>query len=156
MSLWLFLHLLGMALWLGGGFSAMAVAIASKSETRPALGTVARLQWAITRGLIFPGSLLTVVSGLFLTFKLMHGPAMGNGWLVTMQGLGILVALLALAVLVPNAAKLSRIDPMGEHAAYFDRAARTAEDVRVARRGAGAGRAAIGGDVQVWRVKRER
>ena len=52
--------------------------------------------WAITRGLIFPGSLLTVVSGLFLTFKLMHGPAMGNGWLVTMQGLGILVALLAL------------------------------------------------------------
>jgi len=121
MSLWLFLHLLGMALWLGGGFSAMAVAIASKSETRPALGTVARSQWAITRGLIFPGSLLTVVSGLFLTFKLMHGPAMGNGWLVTMQGLGILVALLALAVLVPNAAKLSRIDPMGEHAAYFDR-----------------------------------
>jgi hypothetical protein len=24
-------------------------------------------------------------------------------------------------VLVPNAAKLSRIDPMGEHGAYFDR-----------------------------------
>ena len=121
MSLWLFLHLLGIALWMGGGFSAMAVAIASKAEARSALGTVARSQWAITRGLIFPGSLLTVVSGLFLTFKLMHGPAMGNGWLVTMQVLGIVLALLALAVLVPNAARLSRIDPMGEHAAYFDR-----------------------------------
>ena len=55
MSLWLFLHLLGMALWMGGGFSAMAVAIASKAEARSALGTVARLQWAITRGLMSCG-----------------------------------------------------------------------------------------------------
>lgn len=121
MSLWLFLHLLGMALWMGGGFSAMAVAIASKGEARSALATVARSQWAISRGLIFPGSLLTVVSGLFLTFKLMHSPAMGNGWLMAMQGLGLVVALLALTFLVPNAAKLARIDPVGEHAAYFDR-----------------------------------
>ena len=121
MSLWLFLHLLGVALWMGGGFSAMAVAVASRKETRPALATVVRLQWAISRNLIFPGSLLTVVSGLFLTIKLMHGPAMGNGWLVTMQGLGIVGALLALTVLVPTAAKLTRLDPMGDHAAFFDR-----------------------------------
>ena len=121
MSLWLFLHLLGVALWMGGGFSAMAVAIASKGEARPALATVARLQWAISRNLVFPGSLLTVISGLFLTIKLMRGPAMGNGWLVTMQGLGMVGALLALTVLVPTAAKLTRIDPMGEHSAFFDR-----------------------------------
>ena len=121
MSLWLFLHLLGVALWMGGGFSAMALAIASRAEERGALGTVARLQWALARNLIFPGSLLTVVSGLFLTFKLMSSAAMGNGWLVTMQALGLVGALLALTVLVPTAAKLARLDPMGEHAAFFDR-----------------------------------
>ena len=121
MSLWLFLHLLGVAMWMGGGFSATAVAFAARAEARPALATVARLQWAIVRSLVFPGSLLTVVSGLFLTFRLMNGLAMGNGYLVTMQWLGFLGALLALTVLVPTAAKLTRLDPVGEHAAFFDR-----------------------------------
>ena len=121
MSLWLFLHLLGVAMWMGGGFSATAVSLAARAEGRAALATVARLQWAIVRSLVFPGSLLTVVSGLFLTFRLMNGLAMGNGYLVTMQWLGFVGALLALTVLVPTAAKLTRIDPMGEHAAFFDR-----------------------------------
>lgn len=121
MSLWLFLHLLGVAMWMGGGFSATAVSFAARAEGRAALATVARLQWAIVRSLVFPGSLLTVVSGLFLTFRLMNGLAMGNGYLVTMQWLGFVGALLALTVLVPTAAKLTRIDPMGEHAAFFDR-----------------------------------
>ena len=121
MSLWLFLHLLGVALWMGGGFAGMAVAIAAKAETRPALATVTRLQWAIARNLVFPGSLLTVVSGLFLTMRLINTPAMGNGWMVAMQALGMVGALLALTVLVPTAAKLARLDPVGEHAAYFDR-----------------------------------
>jgi hypothetical protein len=66
-------------------------------------------------------TLLTVVSGLILTFRLMHGPAMGNPWMVVMQVLGMLGGLLALTVLVPTAAKLTRIDPIGEHAAFFDR-----------------------------------
>ncbi len=121
MSLWLFLHLLGVAAWMGGGFSATALSFASRAEARPALATVARLQWAIVRTLVFPGSLLTVVSGLFLTFRLMNGLATGNGWLVAMQVLGFVGALLALTVLVPTAARLTRLDPMGEHAAFFDR-----------------------------------
>jgi hypothetical protein len=62
-----------------------------------------------------------VVSGLFLTMRLINTPGMGSGWLVTMQGLGMVGALLALTMLVPTAAKLSRLDPAGEHAAYFDR-----------------------------------
>ena len=121
MSLWLFLHLLGVAMWMGGGFSAMTLAIASKAEARPSLATVTRLQWAIARNLVFPGALLTVLSGLFLTMRLMNTPAMGNPWLVAMQGLGLVGALLVLTVLVPTAAKLTRLDPMGEHAAFFDR-----------------------------------
>lgn len=121
MSLWLFLHLLGMVLWMGGGISALALAFASRGEARPALATVTRLQWALARNLVFPGALLTVVSGLILTMRLMNTPAMGNGFMVTMQVVGIVGALLVLTVLVPTAAKLTRLDPTGGHAAFFDR-----------------------------------
>lgn len=117
----LFLHLLGVTLWLGGGFASMVVGLASKSEHRAALGTVARLQWAILRTLVLPGSLLTVFSGLMLTFRLMHGGRMGSPWMVAMQVLGIGGAMLALFVSVPTAARVTRIDPAGEHGAWFDR-----------------------------------
>ncbi len=121
MTLWLFLHLLGMGVWMGGGLSAMVMAMASRGEPRAALGTVARMQWAISRNLVFPGALLTVISGLFLTMRLMGTAAMGSGSLVAMQGLGMVAALMALALLVPTSAKLARLDPAGEHAAFFDR-----------------------------------
>lgn len=116
----LFLHLLGVAWWLGGGAAGMIIAIASKKEARPALATVTRLQWAIAKFLIFPGSLLTVITGLGLTLKL-SSAAMASASLVAMQAIGIMGALLALIFVVPTSARLARIDPMGEHAAYFDR-----------------------------------
>jgi hypothetical protein len=116
----LFLHLLGVAWWLGGGFAAMTMSLAAKGEARPALATVTRLQWAIARFMIFPGSLLTVITGLGLTLRL-GSDAMKSGSLVAMQAIGILGALLALTFVVPTAAKLARLDPVGEHAAYFDR-----------------------------------
>ena len=46
---------------------------------------------------------------------------MGNPWMATMQGLGILAALLTLSISVPAAARLARLDPMGQHAAFVDR-----------------------------------
>lgn len=117
----LFLHLLGMTLWLGGGFASMVIGIASKAEARTALATVSRLQWSVLRLLVLPGSLLTVFSGLMLTFRLMHSGRMGSPWMVAMQALGIVGAMLALFVSVPTAARVAHLDPMGEHAAYFDR-----------------------------------
>lgn len=117
----LFLHFLGVTLWLGGGFASMALGIASKAESRAALATVARLQWSVLRTLVLPGSLLTVFSGLMLTFRLMNSGRMGSPWMVTMQILGLAGAMLALFVLVPTAARITRVDPAGEHAAWFDR-----------------------------------
>lgn len=117
----LFLHLLGVTLWLGGGLSSMVVGLASRAESRASLATVARLQWAVLRWLVMPGSLLTVFSGLMLTFRLMNNGRMGSPWMVLMQVLGIVGAMLALFVSVPTAARISRIDPAGEHAGYFDR-----------------------------------
>ena len=123
MALWLFLHLLGFTMWLGGGFGAMVAGIAAKRENRDGLGTVARTQAAIQRALIAPGALLTVLSGLILTFSVTGrtGDLVGfSVWLVVMQGAGVIGALITLLVGLPTATRLARIDPAGVNSAYFD------------------------------------
>lgn len=121
MTLLLFVHLLAFTAWVGGGFASMTVAIAGRSEGPAGQGIVARLQWALARWLILPGALFTVLSGLLLTFRLMHGSAMGSSWMVLMQVTGLLGALIALFVTVPAAARLARLDATGPHAGYADR-----------------------------------
>jgi hypothetical protein len=121
--IWLFLHLLGFTMWLGGALASMVGAIAAKREDRQALGAVVRSQSAMHRALIGPGALLTVITGLMLTFSVtgrMGELAGFSIWLVIMQGTGIVGALLVLLIAVPTAAKLGRIDPTGPTAAYFD------------------------------------
>lgn len=116
---WLFLHLLGFVMWMGGGIASMFAGIAAKSEDRAGLGAVARAQSAVQRIVIGPGALLTVLSGLMLTFA-MVGMAGGSVWLMVMQGAGLVGALLTLFVAVPTASRLARLDPTGPDGAYFD------------------------------------
>jgi hypothetical protein len=123
MEFWLFLHLLGFTLWLGGGFASMVAGIATKREDREGLGVVVRLQAAIQRSLIAPGALLTVLSGLILTFAVTGrtGDLVGfNVWLVVMQGTGVVGALVSLMVALPTATRLARLDPAGPNGPYFD------------------------------------
>jgi hypothetical protein len=117
--LWLFLHLLGFVMWMGGGLASMVAGIAAKPEGRGGLGAVVRAQSAIQRSIIAPGALLTVLSGLMLTFAL-AGMAGGSTWLMVMQGAGLVAALITLFVALPTATRLSRLDPTGDRAAYFD------------------------------------
>jgi hypothetical protein len=73
------------------------------------------------RRAIAPGALLAVLSGLIMTFQLGGGDLPGFSiWLVIMQGAGLLAALLTLLISLPTATKLSRLDPQGETAGYFD------------------------------------
>jgi hypothetical protein len=121
--LWLFLHILGFTLWIGGALAAMVAGIAGKREDRAGLGAVARVQAAVQKTLVAPGALLAVLSGLMLTFavtSLRGGDAGFNLWLVLMQGSGLVGALIVLMVGLPTAAKLARLDPEGPGAAYFD------------------------------------
>jgi len=112
--LWLFLHLLGFTLWLGG-------AIAAKREDRHGLGAVVRAQASLMKVAIAPGAILAVLSGLMLTFQLSGVDLPGFSiWLVIMQGAGVVAALLTLLISLPTATKLSRLDPLGEAAGYFD------------------------------------
>jgi hypothetical protein len=120
---WLFLHLLGFTMWLGGGFASMVSAVSARREDREGLGAVVRSQSAVQKIVIAPGALLTVLSGLILTFSVTArtGELVGfSPWLMVMQGAGILGALLTLLIALPTAAKLGRLDPSGPHAAYFD------------------------------------
>ena len=120
---WLFLHLLGFTMWLGGGLAAMVAGIAAKREDRAGLGAVARAQAAVYKTIIGPGALLVVFSGLILTFSAsarMGELAGFNVWLVVMQGAGLVGALIVLLIGLPTAAKLARVDPEGQGAAFFD------------------------------------
>jgi hypothetical protein len=118
---WLFLHLLGFTLWLGGAVAAMIMGIAAKREDRHGLGAVVRAQASLMKMAIAPGAILALLSGLILTFQLTGGDLPGFSiWLVIMQGAGIVAALLTLLISLPTAAKLSRLDPFGETAGYFD------------------------------------
>jgi hypothetical protein len=120
---WLFLHLLGFTLWLGGGFAAMAAGVAGKREDRAGRGAIARSQAAAYKSVIAPGALLAVLSGVILTFSVSSrmGELVGFSiWLMVMQGAGILAALLVLLIGLPTAAKLARLDPVGQGATYFD------------------------------------
>ena len=119
--LWLFLHLLGFTLWLGGAIAAMIMGIAAKREDRHGLGAVVRAQASLMRMAIAPGAILAVLSGLMLTFQLSGVDLPGFSiWLVIMQGAGVVAALLTLLISLPTATKLSRLDPLGEAAGYFD------------------------------------
>ena len=121
--LWLFLHIVGFTLWIGGALAAMVAGIAGKREDRAGLGAVVRVQAAVQKTLVAPGALLAVLSGLMLTFavtSLRGGDAGVNLWLVLMQGAGVVGSLIVLMVGLPTAAKLARLDPEGPGGAYFD------------------------------------
>jgi hypothetical protein len=120
---WLFLHLLGFTMWLGGGLASMVAGIAAKREDRAGLGAIARAQAAAHKVIIAPGALLVVLSGLILTFSVsgQTGELAGFSiWLVVMQGAGLVGALIVLLIGLPTAAKLARLDPTGQGAAFFD------------------------------------
>jgi hypothetical protein len=121
--LWVFLHIVGFTLWIGGGLASMVAGIVSRGEERARLGAVVRAQAAVQRMLVAPGALLTVLSGVMLTFavtSLRGGEAGFSIWLVLMQGAGLVGALIVLLVGLPTSSKLARIDPLGPNAAYFD------------------------------------
>jgi hypothetical protein len=109
-GLWLLVHVLGFTFWLGGGIATMVAGVSAKR-----LGTVERLSaysliGAIQRILVGPGAIAVVLSGVILA-----QPYMKQGdvpaWLGLMMGSGILGAIGVVAISVPTAAKLARLEP---------------------------------------------
>ena len=107
-------------MWLGGAIASMVVGVAARQEERGGLGAVVRAQTKLTKVSIAPGALLTVLSGIILTFQLGSELAGISVWLLVMQIAGLIAALITLFIALPTAARLGRLDPTGEAARYFD------------------------------------
>jgi hypothetical protein len=123
-SFWLFCHLLGVAMWIGGGLAAMFASIAGNKLDRSHQAVVARLVAAIYGRVLAPGAALNVLSGALLSLAYMG--AMNRGdirvamspWLMVMQGAGVLGAALVLMVALPAVNRLTRLDPVGQAEAF--------------------------------------
>jgi hypothetical protein len=117
-------HVLGFTLWLGGGIATMVAGVTAKPlATRERLAAY-KLIGAVQRLLVGPGAVAVVLSGVIL---IMTGPLMREGapptWMGVMMAAGILGAIVAVAISVPTAAKLARLEPesSGEMPAAFQR-----------------------------------
>src|SRR2546428_6189916 len=113
-ALWLFVHVIGFTLWLGGGIATMVAGVSAKSfEPGPRLAAY-KLIGNIQRLLVGPGAIAVVLSGIALAMPYMRSGAM-PGWLNLMMGAGLLGALAPVALMVPTAARMGRLelDSMG-------------------------------------------
>src|SRR5881396_1859281 len=89
-GLWLFIHVIGFTLWLGGGIATMVAGVSAKSfDPGPRLASY-RLIGNIQRLLVGPGAM--------------------PGWLNLMMGAGLLGALAAVGISVPTAARMGRLE----------------------------------------------
>lgn len=110
-SLFLFLHLLGVVLWLGVSFTLSFVT--GKAARLGDAGVAAfayRAASRLNRTLGVAGVLLTLGSGIGLTVVMRYGffRPFPHHWLFQMQLLGSIAAALALFYQLPNAERLAR------------------------------------------------
>ena len=106
---WLFVHFMGFAAWIGAGLAAMLSGIAAKQFPPDQRLAVYRVMARVTRALIGPGAVLVVLSGFILSVPWFQ-TALVPSWLMAMQGLGLLGAIVAVAIVTPTAARLGRLD----------------------------------------------
>jgi len=113
-GLWLFVHLIGVVLWLGAGMASMVAGVTAKRFSPGDRLAVYRAVAAAHRACVFPGAIATVLSGFALL-----GPFMREGMtggLTIMMLAGTVGGLVAAFGSAPTAARLGRLelDPRGE------------------------------------------
>lgn len=119
-GLWLFVHLSGMAMWLGGGLASMISGVVAKRLAPAERLAVYKATGAVHRVLVRSGAIAVVLSGVFLVMPMMSAIP---SWVQMMMGAGILGAIVASALSVPTASALGRLelDPRGELPESFAR-----------------------------------
>lgn len=112
---WLFLHVIGFVAWLGGGLAVMLSGITAKYFPPEQRLAVYRIMAVITRNLVGTGAVVVVVSGFVLSVPYFKGETVPT-WLMAMQVLGFMGAIVAIAIVTPTAARLGRleVDARGE------------------------------------------
>jgi hypothetical protein len=106
---------MGFAAWLGGGLAMMLAGITAKHFPPEERLAIYRATSVVARNLIGPGALLVLVSGFVLSLPFFTSGAV-PGWLMAMQGLGLVGAIVAIGIVTPTAARMGRLelDPRGE------------------------------------------
>ena len=106
----LLVHVLGFTLWLGGGIATMVAVVTAKRMGTAERLTAYKIIGAVQRILVAPGAIAVVLSGFILARPYMESGQV-PGWLGAMMGAGFLGAIGAVAISVPTAAKLARLEP---------------------------------------------
>lgn len=112
-------HIFGFVLWMGGGLASSVIGKRTMTEDRAHVDALVRSLRGIQGGLMLPGVILTLLSGLYLSMPRMQTGAL-TAWLMLMQGCGLLAALLFFFVVRPTSSRLSTLSAVGENAARFD------------------------------------
>jgi putative copper export protein len=106
---WLFIHIIGFTAWIGGGLATMLGGITAKHFPADQRLAVYRAISVVTRNLVGPGAVLVVLSGFILSVPFFKNATVPS-WLMAMQGLGLLGAIVAIAIVTPTAARLGRLE----------------------------------------------
>ncbi len=106
---WMFVHVLGFTLWLGGGIATMVAGVAAKRFAPGERLAAYKLTSAVQRILVAPGALAVVLTGVILSMPRMKSGDV-PGWMGLMMVAGLLGALGAVGISVPTAAKLGRLE----------------------------------------------
>ena len=127
-GVYLFLHLVGIVLWLGVGVTlAFVTGRAAKHEDRRIAAFAYRASTRIHKTVGLVGMVLTIGSGVALTIVRGYGflQPFPNHWLFQMQVLGFVAFLLALLYQIPLSDKLARAAEAsasaGEDSAAYDK-----------------------------------
>ena len=111
-GIWLFLHLVGMAFWLGGLFTmGLWTVRARRTGDAKVIAFAYRTSSRLYRGVVTVGALLTILSGVLLmvqTGRPWFRP-FPEHWLFQMQIVGTLAFLVTLFYLTPMSGKLARM-----------------------------------------------
>ena len=104
---WLFLHILGVFLIVGGASVATALGIKmSKSRHTRAIADMSSVSIAAERYVITPGAILALVAGTFLVHK--SGHQFGEFWIIAAYVLWIVAITIGFAILGRHSSSLNR------------------------------------------------
>lgn len=106
---WMLVHVLGFTLWLGGGIATMVAGVTAKRLPPDQRLAGYKLIGAVQRILVGPGAVAVLLSGVILSVPLMKSGEV-PGWMGLMMVTGMLGALAAVAISVPTAAQLARLE----------------------------------------------
>jgi len=110
-ALQLFLHQLGVAVWLGASLTFMIWGPAARTAPLESWAhtwiTLARIQ----RALIAPAAAVATITGITMTMGLVKRDVdmSQSGWLMIMQGFGLVAGLMALGIATPLANRMAAL-----------------------------------------------